>query len=203
MSRTDESSLESAIISEAENMIRAIAQREAEESKKLRDEYEAEIEEFRNRMETQTNARITQEQSREESRAALDLKKLKLRTAETFISRVVEEAAAGIRGNQGYKSFLLNAVQQAVSLIPTGAEIRVNQEDLVFEQEFREAVKSAGGTDISIVEDNSIKWGGCIVVDGRGGRIFDGTIERLAFRKSSVIRQEVMRILANPPGNTE
>lgn len=203
MSRTDESSLESAIISEAANKIRAIAQREAEESKKLRDEYEAEIEGFRNRMETQTSARITQEQSREESRAALDLKKLKLRTAETFISRVVEEAAAGIRGNQGYKSFLLNAVQQAVSLIPTGAEIRLNREDLVFEQEIREAVKSAGGTAISIVEDNSIKWGGCIVVDGRGGRIFDGTIERLAFRKSSVIRLEVMRILANPPGNAE
>ena len=63
-------------------------------------------------------------------------------------------------------------------------------------------MKTAGGNrDIAIVEDETIKWGGCIIIDVPGGRIFDGTIERIYFRKSPVIRREVMSILAHPPGN--
>lgn len=201
MSNRDESSLESAIINEAEDKIRSIARKEAEEVKKLQDEYAAEIEDFRSRTEAQTNAGIVHESSKVESRASLDLKKLKLRSVEAFISRTVEEAAKGIRENHDYKGFLLEAVRYAVSRIPTGAEIRLNGEDLVHEQEVREAAAGAGGRDITIVEDKSIKWGGCIVVDVHGGRVFDGTIERLSFRKSPAIRREVMEILGNNRGN--
>jgi flagellar biosynthesis/type III secretory pathway protein FliH len=153
-------------------------------------------------MEAQTNAKIRQESSRVENRAKVDLKKHKLKSVEAYIGRIVEEVAKGIREHPQYKRFLLDAIGDAVGRIPGGVEVRLKSEDLVFEQEIREAVKTAGGDrDIAIVEDKTIKWGGCIIVDVPGGRIFDGTIERISFRKSSAIRREVMSLLARSPGH--
>ena len=195
-------SLESAIRDEAERAIKAIADKEAAEIKRLHDAYAAEMEAFRKRTEEQTSARIRQESSKAESRTGLDVKKSRLRSIEAFINRTVEEAVKRIRDNPRYKKFILDAVTDAVCLIPTGAEVRLRSEDLVYEQEIRETIKGTGRTgEMTFAEDKTIKWGGCIVVDGPGGRIFDSTIERIYFRKAPAIRREVMKLLSNPPGN--
>jgi hypothetical protein len=51
------------------------------------------------------------------------------------------------------------------------------------------------------VDAQTLTGGGCLIVDGPGGRIFDSTIERICFRKSSTIRREVMRLLVERSGN--
>ena len=185
-----------------EQAISNLARKEAEEIKRLDDAYAAEIDDFKNRLQIQTDARISQESSKAENRTSLDLKKLKLRSIEAFISLTVEEAMKAIRDNPYYKRFLVDAIGDAIGRIPYGAEVRLKRKDLVFEEEIREVLKSAGGNrDIVVLEDNTIKWGGCIVVDAQGGRIFDSTIERIYFRKSLLIRREVMSFMGNPPGD--
>jgi vacuolar-type H+-ATPase subunit E/Vma4 len=202
MDQQDKPSLEIAIRDEARRVIADIARKETEEIKRLDAEYAAELEEFQQKMKAQTDAKIGQESSRIENRARLDLKKRKLKSVEAYVSRTVEEVAKGIRDNPHYKQFLLDVIRDAVSRIPAGAEVRLAGDDLVFEKEIREAVKSVGGSrDIAIVEDRTIKWGGCIVIDASGGRIFDSTLERIYFRKSAAIRREVMSLLAHPSEN--
>jgi len=198
----DNTSLESAIREKAQQAIQSIMQKEADEIKKLDDAYTAEVNYYKDRMQIQTEARISQESSKAKSRISLDLKKLKLRTIESFISKTVEEAANAIRENVQYKRFLKDAILDAVSHIPNKAEIRLRSEDLSFENDIREALKVAGeNKDIVIKEDNKIKWGGCIITDLSKGSIFDCTIERLYFRKSQLIRREVMSQLDNLPGD--
>ena len=199
----DETSLESAIRNEAALAILAVTQKEDAEVKRLDDAYAAEIEEFKNRITAETDARIRQESSKVINRADLDLKKHQLRSVEAFISRIVEEAVKTIRGNPRYKRFLIDAACDAVSRIPAGTEVRLMSEDLAFEEEIRECLRAAGGNrDIAVMGDKTIKWGGCIVADVPGGRIFDSTIERIYFRKSPAIRREVMRLLDNSFGNS-
>ena len=198
----DKISLETAIMDEAEEMIRNLAMKEAEEIKRLDDIYAAELIDFKNRIQAQTDARIRQESSKAENRTNLDLKKLKLKGLDAFIKRTVEEAVKVIRDNPQYKKFLLDAICNAVGRIPSGAEIRIHSEDLALEEEIREGLKAAGLNKNTVIhEDDRIKWGGCIVVDVPGGRIFDCTIERIWFRKSLLIRREVMGLLGNTPGN--
>jgi hypothetical protein len=192
----DKQSLESAIMGEAEQAILALALKEAEEIKKLDDAYAAGIDAFGNTIRSQTDAKIGQESSKAENRAVLDLKKLKLKSVETFISRTIEEAVKSIRGNPDYKKFLLDAIVDAAGRIPTDVEVRLMKEDLTFEKEIRDVLRTAGKSkDITVLEDGAIKWGGCIIVDVPGGRIFDSTIERVYFRKSLIIRREVMGLL--------
>lgn len=194
----DKLSLESAIRNETEEAIRAIGEKEAAEIKKLNDEYAAEVDDFRNRAMSQTDALISQESSRVENRANLDLKKHKLRSAEAFISRTVEAAMKTIREHPDYKNFFTVALGDAAARIPAKAEVRLMRDDLVFAGEIREELKdTTKGSDIILVEDRTIRWGGCIIVDDSGGRIFDNTIERSYFRKAPVIRREVMKFLSN------
>ncbi len=200
----DKTSLESSIINEAALAILAIAQKEDEEIKRLDNAYAAEMEDFRNRSREEAEAGIRQESSRVENRADLDLKKHKLKSVEEYIGRLVDEAVKAIRDNPRYKRFLMDAICDAVGRIPAGAEVRMKSEDLAFEEEIRQALKTAGGNrEVAFTEDKSIRWGGCIIVDAPGGRIFDNTIERIYFRKSPAIRREVMKLLGNPSGNLE
>jgi vacuolar-type H+-ATPase subunit E/Vma4 len=192
----DNTSLETAIRSEAEEIISRLRLKGSEEIKSLEDAYAAERDAFQKETLSRTDARIRQETSKLENRSSLNLKKLKLRAIEAFIGRVVEEAVKGIRGNPLYINFLIEAVIDALNAIHLTAEIRMMSDDLVFEKEIREAIVSAHlNRDISFMPDNIIRWGGCIIADPIGGRIFDRTIERIYFRKSLQIRQEFMRVM--------
>ncbi len=194
----EKTSLESAIRDEAELAISAIAQKEAEELKRLDDAHLAGLEEFQKQLAAATDGRIRQESSKAQNRASLDLQKHKLRSVEAFISSAVEEAEKVIRDQPQYKIFLLAAVMDTIGHISNAAEVRLSREDMVLKDEIQKALKAAHlNMDIAFVEDKTIKWGGYKVVDGRGGRIFDGTIERICYRKSPVIRREIMNLLAN------
>lgn len=198
MDKIEKTSLESAIRDEAELAISTIAKKEAEEIKRLDDAQMAGLNDFEKKIIAATDLRIRQELSKAQSRASLDLRKHNLRSVEDFINRAVEEAEKEIRHDSQYKSFLLNAIIDAVGLIKTAAEVRLAFEDMVLKDEMEKALKAAHlNIDIAFVEDKTIKWGGCKVVDSRGGCMFDGTIERICYRKSPVIRREVMNLLAN------
>jgi len=199
-------SLEDSIKDEAEEIIRNLAQKEAEDIEVLNDAHAAEMDDFSKSIKAQTDERIRMETSRIENRASLDLKKLKIRSIESLISKSVEEAVKTIRDKPLYKRFLLDAIVNAAGQIPAGsAEIHLEKSDMALERSIREALKSAGasGGDIMFMEDNRIRWGGCIIVDMSDGRVFDSTVERIYFRKSLLIRQEAMRLLGESPGDTE
>ncbi|MDO9530262.1 MAG: V-type ATP synthase subunit E family protein [Syntrophales bacterium] len=192
----DKTPLESSIREESERAIRAIKEVEFSEIRKLDEDYAAEMENFSKKSAAEIDAKIKQELSRLENRGILDRKKLKLRIIEKFINHIVDEAVKGMRNDQRYKKFLSDTVCDAVGQIQTRAEIRLKKEDIVFKKEIMDSLKAAGrNRDIGIKEDSTITWGGCIVHDEQGGRIFNNTIERVYFRKSFAIRQEIVRIL--------
>jgi vacuolar-type H+-ATPase subunit E/Vma4 len=194
----DKSSLENAIRNEAERKIHAISLKETEEIKKLSDAFAADLEDFKRRMESQTDARIKQESEKIKNRASLDLRKLKLKSFEAFMERTVQEVTTGIRSHPRYKKFLLESIVDAVRHITAGIVIKLNKEDLVFTKEILDSVKDiAASNEVSIIEDHTIELGGSIVVDEIGNRIFDTTIERVYFRKSPAIRREAMGLFSN------
>lgn len=169
---------------------------EVSEIRKLDEAFAIEIKNFSKKSEAEIDAKIEQELSRLENRGILERKKLKLRIIEDFINHLVDEAVKGMRNDQRYKKFLSDTVCDAVGQIKTRAEIYLKKEDIVFSEEIRDSLKATGrNRDIGITEDGTIMWGGSIVHDEQGDRIFNNTIERIYFRKSPAIRQEIVRIL--------
>jgi vacuolar-type H+-ATPase subunit E/Vma4 len=197
----DNTTLENSIREESALAIAAIREKEALEIRQLDEIYTAEMESFTKQIEAETETRLQQELSILENRAVLERRKLDLRGVEQFINRIVGEVVKGIRNNPLYKQFLIDAVCGAVKQITTGLEIRINPEDLSFEKEILAAIEVTGrNPNIVIKGDPGILWGGCIIWDEAGGRIFNNTIERMSFRKSLLIRQKVMAILMEQSG---
>jgi vacuolar-type H+-ATPase subunit E/Vma4 len=189
--------LESSIREESERTIRATKEREISEIKEMEEACAIDIENFGKKIETETAAKIAEGLSKLENKSILERKKFKLRAVEDFITHIVEDAVKEIRDNNPrYKTFLLDAAVHAAEQIQGRVEVSLTEDDRIFEKEMKEALNAAGSNrNIVIHEDKKIKWGGCIVHDEPGGRIFDNSIERIYFRKSLTIRREVMRVL--------
>ena len=192
----DSKTLESAIQDEAGKAMAEIALKEAAEIKRLDEVHRASLDDFKKLTQDQTDARIRQESSRAENRAALDLKKFKLLSVEAFINRRVEEAVKEIRNAPRYKQFLLDSAAKALGCASQSIDVRICPNDLIYQDEIRSYLTQLDHSkSISVTEDPSIKWGGCVVVEKDGGRIFDMSVERIYFRRFRVIRQEVMKLI--------
>ena len=190
----ENTALEESIRGETDKTLRSISDREVAEIRKLDEAYVSDVEKFRKSKEIEIKEKIGQEVTRITSRAMLERKKLKLGFVEAFISRIVEEAVAAMRNDARYKRFLANTVAETMGQIRGSAELFLGPEDQEFRKDIAAAVQQGKYADISINEDSAIKWGGCAIHDQQG-RIFNSTIERIYFRKSSSIRQEVSNIL--------
>jgi vacuolar-type H+-ATPase subunit E/Vma4 len=188
--------LEESIRKESEEAILAIREKEALELQQLEADCTAEIEAFRKKTEAEDRSKLEQERSRLQNKALLERKKLNLRGLDDFMGRMVKEAVKIMMTDPRYRKFLLERVRDAAGEIKGGIEVFLKKEDLAFEQEI---VKAARGRrrnpDVELREDPAIQWGGCAVRDGSNGRIFNSTTERIYYRKSPMIRREIMKIL--------
>lgn len=194
----DDTTLESSIEREAEERIAAIRDGEIREMQYLDETNRDGIENFRKQTQAGTDAQIRQELVKLENKTVLERQKLHLLSVENFTRRLLDEVMSGIRHHPRYPQFLLSSVVNAVKDIPGPAEVKLAREDLFREREIQEAVRATGRKDPLIIrEDPSIHWGGCLVIDEEGGRIFNQTLERIYFRKSLLIRRSVMKMLAD------
>lgn len=192
----ERSSLEISIREESDRDVRAIRDREASEIRVLEEAFAAEMDEFRKKTEAQTDEKMRHELSRFVNIRLLERKKARLRTIEDYITRTSDEVMNAIRDSPNYRSFLLDSVREAAGLINSSVEVHLCREDMVLEKEITDALQAGVGTrDIVVREDGSIRWGGCIVQDSQGGRLFNATLERVFFRKSFIIRRGVMHML--------
>lgn len=192
-----ESPLENQIKKESAQAIDAVRKKEELEIKKLEEAYSTDINASRKQTEVETDARIKQELSRLSNKAILDLRKFKLQSTENFINSKVNEVAKEIRDNPQYKQFLLEAIRDATGKTSADVEIHIKPEDRIWEKEILAAVETKNkNRNIIIKSDPEIHWGGCLVIDKEGGRIFNHTLERIYFRKSTLIRQKIMKILS-------
>ena len=192
----EDTSLENAIRQTAEQAIKSVQEKEESRIKHLDEVCAAEIEAYRAQNASETQAGIEQELSRQENRAALERKKLKLTSLEDFIHQAVAEVVGEIRSIPRYQEFLIKTIREALGLIAGDVEVSVGPDDLGLEPQIRAAVPAAGKhRSIRIQVDTSIAWGGCLIRDEEGGRIFNGTIERIYERQAPTIRREIMRVL--------
>jgi flagellar biosynthesis/type III secretory pathway protein FliH len=193
-----ELSLENKIKEESTQAIEAIRQKEEDEIKKLDEAYAADMESFRKQTETEAEARINQELSRLSNRAVLERRKFNLQMIQSFIEKIVDEVAKEIRNHPQYKQFLFKAVLEVTGNTSIDVEIHIKPEDMIWEKEILATVESADkNRKIVIKGDPGVHWGGCIIFDKNGGRIFTHTLERVYFRKSPLIRERVLKILTD------
>jgi len=192
----DRTPLENSIWEESRSAIQAIKDKEAARIQELDAACDAEIAAFEDKIEEQTRSRIHQEVFKLKNRGIVERRKNKLRVVEEFITSIVDEAVKGIRQDARYQNFLIDAICDALEKINGSAEVGLKKEDLVFREELMAAVKDKGKKpEVAISNNDTIVWGGCIVRDAAGGRIFNSTIERIYYRKSPAIRREVVLIL--------
>lgn len=197
----DKTTLESSIRKEAEERIADVLEKEAAEIMRLDEEDAAELDGFRKKIETETQARIDQELSRMENRAVLERKKLALASVENFIHRMVDDVMKQIRGNPRYRPFLIDAASRTAARITGKIEVRLSPEDMVMERDVRTAILAEGNQrNVEIKADQSIGWGGLVLVDEAAGRIFNHTLERIYFRRAGLVRRRALKILRDDAG---
>lgn len=188
----DKTSLETSIERDVQEALASIAENEAETIRRLDIERQAAIDHFRRLAEDETNAHIRQEITRLKNKAALERQKIRLQCLEDFITDRVKEVMTGLNQHRRYPSFMINTVVQAAGEIMGPIEVRLAKADLALADSIRSALPSAR---VVIKEDPSIQWGGCLVIDQAGGRVFNGTMERMYFRHSAVIRRKIAKML--------
>lgn len=194
----DGTTLEQAIQDESARMIAAIREKETAERKRLEEDYALQLDRFQKQTEAATQARLDQEISKVQNRAALERKKLRLLGLERLIAQTVEDVVTVIRSHPRYKPYLMDAVCEILKRISGEAEIRLALQDLAWKDDISAAIRNkVGERNLVFIEDPDIRWGGCLIRDKKQGRIFNHTLERIYFRKSTLIRREVMKRLAD------
>lgn len=194
----DGTTLEQAIQDESARMIAAIREKETAERKRLEEDYALQLERFQKQTDVATQVRLDQEISKVQNRGALEHKKLRLLGLERFIAQTVEDVVKGIRRHPRYKPYVMDAVCDVLKRISGEAEIRLALQDLEWKDDILAAIRDKFGERNPVfIEDPDIRWGGCLIHDRKQGRIFNHTLERIYFRKSTLIRREVMKRLAD------
>ena len=194
----DGTTLEQAIQDESTRMIATIREKETAERKRLEEDYALQLDRFQKQTDAATQARLDQEISKVQNRAALERKKLRLLGLERFIAQMVEDVVTVIRSHPRYKPYLMDAVCEVLKRISGEAEIRLALQDLAWKDDISAAIRDKiGEHNLVFIEDPDIRWGGFLIRDKKQGRIFNHTLERIYFRKSTLIRREVMKRLAD------
>lgn len=172
------------------------------EIERLRQDYDSDIEELKKKNNDETVKNIEKEVSRIRNRALTEKNKLKLRNIEDFITSMIDRAVMELRGTgrEKYEEFLIGMISESLSMIRgKHALINISEEDKdLVEGWFTEnRLKRAEYEDnVTIQVDNGITQGGAIVFDQDKGLYYNGTIERVIYRKYDQIRKEIASVIS-------
>ncbi|MCK9230436.1 MAG: hypothetical protein M0Q23_05845 [Syntrophales bacterium] len=192
----ENSSLENSIREEAHRAIEAVRGREALELKQLDESHTADIDRRLKEVEADITERLEWERSRIANRGILEKRKLRLRAVEDLTEGCVEKSFRAIGSDPRYRDFLLRFITGALERVPGEARVMLRGEDLGFRKDIEKAMAESGRTaPWTIEEDKTLQRGGALVEDREDGRILNGAVDRIYFRKSAMIRREVMDVL--------
>ena len=172
------------------------------EIKRLKEACDSDIEKLKKKSDDETVRNIKNEISRIKNRALTEKNKLKLRNIEDFIKSMIDRAIRELRGTgrERYEEFLIGMISESLSRIRgKRALITISEEDkgLVegwFAENRMNRAEYEG--DVTIQVDNGITQGGAIVFDQDNRLYYNGTIERVVYRKYDQIRKEIVSVIS-------
>ena len=172
------------------------------EIKGLREACDSDIEKLKKKSDDETVRNIEKEVSRIKNRSLTEKNKLKLRNIEDFIKSMIDRAIRELRGagRERYEEFLIGMISESLSMVRgKQALINISEEDkdLVegwFNENRIERAEYEG--DVTIQVDNGITQGGAIVFDQDNRLYYNGTIDRVVYRKYDQIRKEIVSVIS-------
>ena len=194
----DKSALEQSIREDAARAIEALKAEQDHEIAELDRVFAEETAAFRERTEAESARHLEWERSRIENRRLLESRKLRLKMLDELVTECAEEAMAGARKDRRYRDYLLHFIGQALDRVAgSGVVLYLGEEDRALEEEVRKILaEAAQGRSWELRKDATLCGsGGAIVEDGEAGVIFNGTLERVYFRKVPDIRRKAMEVL--------
>ncbi len=199
-SNTDASGLMNSIRDDSAQKIDNIKKQADVDIKMLKDNFNTEMEEFKRKLFEQTDIEIDNELTKIQNSATIEKTKLKLNVIESFIESILENALNELKTEEEekYRSFLLKAIIESMSqVVGKSATIHLTKDDIRFEKEIMNTIKSNGRSKakISISNNETIKDGGAVVIDDDTGLSYNSTLERIIYRKYDKIRKHVVDIL--------
>ena len=202
LSLTDSKGLIGSIKDDSAHKISLIMDKAEKEIESLKEEYDSDIEKFKKKSDDETVRNIEKEVSRIKNRALTEKNKLKLRNIEDFIKSMIDQSVQELRGTgrERYEEFLIGMIGGSLSRIRgKQALINISEEDkdLVegwFNENRMKRAEYEG--DVTIQVDNGITQGGAIVFDQDNRLYYNGTIERVVYRKYDQIRKEIVSVIS-------
>ncbi|MEA2039462.1 MAG: V-type ATP synthase subunit E family protein [Thermodesulfobacteriota bacterium] len=198
----DSEGLIGSIRDDSAHKINLIMDKAEEEIKGLREAFDSDIEKLKKKSDDETVRNIEKEVSRIKNRALTEKNKLKLRNIEDFIKSMIDRAIRELRGTgrERYEEFLIGLISESLSRIKgKQAMINISEEDkgLVegwFNENRMKRAEYEG--DVTIQVDNGITQGGAIVFDQDKRLYYNGTIERVVYRKYDQIRKGIVSAIS-------
>ena len=158
-------------------------------------EFRKEADAFRDALQKRCDERLEYEGGKIRNLAAIEMKKQKLDSIETFINTIINDAADSIKNDERYVEFLISCVISGIENVKgDSAEILVAGDDLVYSDNIMSRVGMKGfKIKVTISSDERIKIGGAMVVDNEAEVIYNNTVERIVYRNNEQIRRDIVR----------
>ena len=201
ISQGSASGLISEIRTEGEKRVKEIDERMRNEIMEMEDALKVELEEYEREVLEDTRSKIYSEKNKIENRSMVERKKARLNVINEIIDCMIDRALHEFvfKNREKYENFLKDSIIYSLSKI-TGGKILIliSGRDLPLKDEIlgHSGKIFSGKQEIKIEIDETIKMGGCVIIDEENKISYNTTLDRRVERMYETVRREVFILLS-------
>lgn len=182
----------------AVDAVKSIEKRTDEEIQAMQREAKTEIDNFRNKIESDSEKSIQKEQAKINNRLNLDKKKLYLNEVNQFMEDIIKASIEEFTQNrEAYSSYLLRNIMQCVERNGLREfNIFLSEKDMDITDKLSSNLHDNPKTAQMTLKIHQEEFcGGFIIEDIVSGLSYNYTIERVIYRHKELIRKEMMKLM--------